>query len=54
METKKENKLSFLDVEITWKQDTYITTVYRKLYIATFSGVYLTLKAFFFRFIRIY
>ena len=52
MVTKKE-KLSFLDVEITCQQGTFITTIYRKLYIATFSGVYITLKVFFFRFIRI-
>ena len=39
METEKENKLSFLDVEITCEQGIFITTVYRKVCIATFSGV---------------
>ena len=37
METEKENKLSFLDVEIIHKQGKFTTTAYRKL---TFSGVY--------------
>ena len=37
METEKENKLSFLDVEIIRKQGKFTTTIYRK---PTFSGVY--------------
>ena len=35
IETVKDNKLFFLDIEITCKQDKFTTTVYRKL---TFSG----------------
>ena len=37
METEKENKLSFLDVEVIRKQGKFTTTIYRK---PTFSGVY--------------
>ena len=37
METEKENKLSFLDVEVIREQGKFTTTVYRK---PTFSGVY--------------
>ena len=36
METEKENKLSFLDVEIISKQGKFTTTVYRK---PTFNDV---------------
>ena len=36
-ETEKENKLSFLDVELIHEQDKFPTTVYKK---PTFSGVY--------------
>ena len=36
METEKENKLSYLDVEIIREQGKFTTTVYRK---STFSGV---------------
>ena len=38
METEKENKLSFLDVEIIREQGKFTTTIYRK---PNFSGVYL-------------
>ena len=37
METEKENKLSFLNVEIICEQGKFATTIYRK---PTFSGVY--------------
>ena len=37
METEKENKLSFLDVEIILEQGKFTTAFYRK---PTFSGVY--------------
>ena len=37
METEKENKLSFLDVEIIRKQGKFTTKIYRK---STFNGVY--------------
>ena len=37
METEKENKLPFLDVEVIRKQGKFTTTVYQK---PTFSGVY--------------
>ena len=37
IERKKENKLSFLDVEIIREQGKFITIIYRK---PTFSGVY--------------
>ena len=43
METEKENKLSFLGVEIICKQGKFITTVYRK---PTFSGVYSNFESF--------
>ena len=43
METKKENKLSFLDVEIIRKQEKFTTTIYRK---PTFSGVYSNFESF--------
>ena len=36
METEKENKLSFIDVEVIRKQGKFTTTIYRK---PTFSGV---------------
>ena len=34
---KKNGKLSFLDIEVSWKNGKFVTTVYRK---PTFSGVY--------------
>ena len=37
METEKENKLSFVDVEVISDQGKFTTTVYLK---PTFSGVY--------------
>ena len=37
METEKENKLSFFDVEVIREKGKCITTIYRK---PTFSGVY--------------
>ena len=37
METKKENKLAFLDVEVIPEQGKFTTTIYQK---PTFSGVY--------------
>ena len=37
METEKENKLSFLDVEVIREQGKFTTTIYRK---PTFSGAY--------------
>ena len=37
METEKESKLSFLDVEIIREQGKFTTTIYRK---PTFSGIY--------------
>ena len=37
METEKENKLSFLDIETICEEGTFTTTVYRK---PIFSGVY--------------
>ena len=37
MDTEKEDKLSFLDVEIIRKQGKFTTTIYRK---PTFSDVY--------------
>ena len=40
METEKENKLSFLDVDITREQGKSTTTIYRK---TTFSGIYSSL-----------
>ena len=43
METEKENKLSFLDVEIICKQGKFTTTIYRK---PTFSGVYSNFESF--------
>ena len=44
METEKENKLSFLDVEIICKQDKFTSTIYGK---PTFSGVYSNFESFF-------
>ena len=43
METEKENKLSFLDVEVIREQGKFTTTVYRK---PTFSGVYSNFESF--------
>ena len=43
METEKENKLSFFDVEIIRKQEKFTTTIYRK---PTFSGVYSNFESF--------
>ena len=43
METEKENKLSFLDVEVIREQGKFATTVYRK---PTFSGVYSNFESF--------
>ena len=37
VKTEKENKLSFLDVEVIREQGKFTTTVYRK---PTFSGIY--------------
>ena len=37
IEREKENKLSFLDVEIIREQGKFTTTIFRK---PTFSGVY--------------
>ena len=44
METEKENKLSFLDVEIICKQGKFTTATYQK---PTFSAAYNTLKVFY-------
>ena len=43
IETEKENKLSFLDVEVIQEQGKFTTTVYRK---PTFSGVYSNFASF--------
>ena len=43
METEKENKLSFLDVEVIREQGKFTTTVYRK---PTFSDVYSNFESF--------
>ena len=43
METEKENKLSFLDVEIILEQGKFTTAIYRK---PTFSGVYSNFESF--------
>ena len=43
METEKENKFSFLDVEIIREQGKFTTTIYRKL---TFSGGYSNSESF--------
>ena len=43
METEKENKLSFLDVEVICEQGKFTTTVYRK---PTFSGVFSNFESF--------
>ena len=51
METEKENKLSFTDIEIMREQGKFTTTVCEK---PTFSGVYIvTLKVFHFMFINL-
>ena len=43
METEKENKLSFFDVEVIREKGKCITTIYRK---PTFSGVYSNFESF--------
>ena len=43
METKKGNKLSFLDVEVIREQGKFTTTIYRK---PTFNGVYGNFESF--------
>ena len=50
METEKENKLSFLGVEVIREQGKFTTTVYRK---PTFSGVYSNFESFYFQFINL-
>ena len=42
-ETQKENKLSFLDVEVIPEQSKFTTTIYRK---PTFSGEYSNFESF--------
>ena len=37
METERQNKFSFLDIEVIREQGKFSTTIYRK---ATFNGVY--------------
>ena len=44
METEKEDKLSFLDVEVIHEKAKFTTTIYRK---PTFSGVYSNFESFF-------
>ena len=43
MEREKEDKLSFLDVEIIREQGKFTTTIYRK---PTFAGVYSNFESF--------
>ena len=43
LETEQNNKISFLDVNIIHKQNTFVTSVYRK---PIFSGVYTCFDAF--------
>ena len=43
METQKENKLSFVDVEVIREQGKSTTTFYRK---PAFSGVYINFESF--------
>ena len=43
IETEKESKLSFLDVEIIHEQGKFTITIYRK---PTFSGVYTNYQRF--------
>ena len=43
METEKENKLSFLNVEVMHKQGKFTTTIYRK---PTFCGVHNSFESF--------
>ena len=43
METEKENRLSFLDIEIIREKDKFTTTIYRK---PTLSGIYSNFKSF--------
>ena len=41
---ENNGKLSFLDVEVSWEENTFVTTVYRK---QPFSGVYMHFDSFF-------
>ena len=50
METEKENKLSFLGVEVIREQGKFTTTIYRK---PTFSSVYSNFESFYLRFINL-
>ena len=50
METEKENKLSFLDVEVILEKGKFTTTIYQK---PTFSGVYSNFESFYLRFINL-
>ena len=43
METEKENKLSFLDVEVIRKKGKFTTKIYRK---PTFRGLYTNFESF--------
>ena len=43
METEKENKFSFLDIEVSCEQGKFSTTIYRE---PTFSSVYSNFKSF--------
>ena len=54
METERQNKFSFLDIEVTRKQGKFSTTIYRK---PTFTGVYSNFESFspsFYRFGMVY
>ena len=54
METEKENKLPFLDIEITRELVKFTTAVYRK---PTFTGVYSNFERFLpsvYNFVRVY
>ena len=43
METERQNKFSFLDIEVIREQGKFSTTIYRK---PTFSGVYSNFESF--------
>ena len=50
METERENKLFFLDVEVICEKGKFTTTIYQK---PSFSGVYSNFKVFYLRFINL-
>ena len=48
-EMEQNGSLSFLDVKISWENNKFVTSVYRKL---TFSGVFTNFESFIFKYYK--